>query len=149
MSSDLTMLLGMRLDDVAKAKAIQSLIAGSQTVVIDNRFHLQMPLHGIEIVADFDGRVSTIFLYSGGANDYSQFGGALPEGIGFADSQSSVHDRLGQPSANGGGQVIRFFGKAPKWDRYDHEGYCLHIQYADNETSISLVSLMRPDSVPR
>jgi hypothetical protein len=149
MSSDLTMLLGMRLDDVAKAKAIQSLIAGSQTVVIDNRFHLQMPLHGIEIVADFDGRVSTIFLYSGGASGYSQFRGVLPEGIGFADSQSSVYERLGKPSDNGGGQAIRFFGKAPKWDRYDHEGYCLHIQYADNETSISLVSIMRPDSVPR
>lgn len=149
MSSNFTILLGMRLEDVSKTEAVQPLMAGSKTDLIDNRFHLQIRLHGIEFVADFDGRVSTVFFYSGGANDYRQFAGALPEGIGFGDSQSSVHQRLGQPSVNGGGKVIQFFGKAPKWDRYDREGFSLHIQYVDNESSISLVSLMRPDSVPR
>jgi hypothetical protein len=149
MSSDFTALLGMRLDDVAKTETVQPLMAGSKTELIDNRFHLQIPFHGIEFVADFDGRVSTVFFYSIGSNDYRQFVGVLPEGIDFGDSQSSVRQRLGQPSANGGGKVIQFFGKAPKWDRYDREGFSLHIQYVDNETSISLVSLMRPDLVPR
>ena len=149
MLSDFTVLLGKRLDDVAKTETIQPLMEGSKTDLIDNRFHLQMPFHGIEFVADFDGRVSTVFFYAGGANDYRQFSGYLPEGIGFGESPSSVHQRLGQPSANGGGKVIQFFGKTPQWDRYDHEGFSLHIQYADNDTSIGLVSLMRPDSIPR
>jgi len=142
-------LLGVDLLTVAKTEIIQPLMRDSRTELIGDEFHLTIRPHGIAFVADFDGRVSTIFFYSEGMNDYRQFSGELPERLGFGDSRNFVHQRLGQPSANGGGKVIQFFGKAPKWDRYDHEGFSLHIQYLDNETSISLVSLMRPDSVPR
>lgn len=149
MRSDFTVLLGLRLDDVAKTETVQPLMPGSKTDLIDDRFHLQMPSYGIEFVADFDGRVSTIFFYSRGTNDYRQFSGALPEGVSFGDSQASVHQRLGQASASGGGKVIQFFGKAPRWDRFDRHSYSLHIQYDDGDGSVNLVSLMRPDSIPK
>ena len=149
MQNEFYELLGMDLLKVSETAFIRPIVFGSKTELIDDRFHLQITSHGIGFVADFDGRVSTIFFYSEGMNGYKQFIGMLPEGIEFGDSRSAVHQRLGKPSANGGGKVIQFFGKVPKWDLYDRKGFSLHIQYVDNETSISLVTLMRPDSVPR
>lgn len=148
MQNDFTAMLGMRLDDVAKTDTVQPLMLGSKTDLIGDRLYLQMPSHGIGVDADFDGRVSTIFFYSEGMDDYRQFTGVLPEGISFGDSRSMVQGRLGKPDASGGGTVIHFFGKAPKWDRFDRKQFSLHIQYTDDESSVSLVSLMRPDSVP-
>jgi hypothetical protein len=148
MLNDFTILLGMRLDEVVKTETVQPLMVGSKTDLIDDRFHLQIASHGIEFVADFDGRVSTIFFYSGERDDYRHFSGMLPEGVSFQDSQSSIHHRLGQPNASGGGKVIQFLGKVPKWDRYDRHGFSLHIQFVADEASIGLVALMRPDSIP-
>jgi hypothetical protein len=45
--------------------------------------------------------------------------------------------------------VVQFLGIAPLWDRYDDSDGSLHIQYVDGEGAISLVTMMRPDSVPR
>ena len=139
----------MKLLEVSETPLVKPLMHGSKTDLINDRFHLQIPNHGIGLDADFDGCVSTIFFYGGEVDEYSQFAGDLPEGVSFSDSQCSVHQRLGQPSAHGGGNMVQFFGNAPKWDRYDRQGFSLHIQYADGERSISLISLIRPDSIPR
>jgi len=149
MQNDFTKMLGMRLDDVAHMANVQPLMRDSITDLIDDRFHLQIPSYGIGFIASFDGRVSTIFFYSEGVDQYREFASELPEGITFRDSRSSVQVRLGKPDASGGGTVIQFLGKAPKWDRFDRQHYTLHIQYTDAEEAINLVSLIRPDSVPR
>src|SRR5688572_1813565 len=133
----------MKLLDIAETLLVKPLMFGSKTELVGDRFHLQMPSHGIGFVADFDGRVSTIFFYSEGMDGYREFSGSLPEGISFRESQSVIHRRLGQPSASGGGKAVQFLGNTRKWDRYDREVFSLHIQYGDDENSISLISLMR------
>ncbi|WP_092051329.1 hypothetical protein [Planctomicrobium piriforme] len=138
----------MDLLEVAEMPFIGPFMAGSRTDLVDNRFHLQMPMHGLGIVGDFDGRVSTIFFYSEGMDGYRQFAGDLPDELQFQDSKECIHEKLGPPSTSGGGEAIELFGRLPKWDRYDRDESSLHIQYLDDETSIGLVSLMRPDSVP-
>jgi hypothetical protein len=149
MRNEFQRLLGMDIVQASTTDLLIPLMLGAESELIDEKHYLQIQRHGIGFIADFDGRVSTIFLYSEGKRGYSQFTGVLPEGVSFEDSQRSIHERLGQPTANGGGEVIPLYGKASKWDRYALDGYSLHIQYAEGEGSIELVTIMRPDSVPR
>jgi hypothetical protein len=145
----LSTMLDMLLEDIAQTEIVGPLMCDSKTELIGDEFYLTMRPHGLGVIASFDGRVSSIQLFSEGFQQYSQFVGMLPEGLSFGESRSSVSRRLGKPDATGGGEVIQFFGKVPTWDRFDRDQYSLHIQYADDEGSISLVSLIRPDSVPR
>jgi len=149
MQNDFTVLLGRQLNEVTDSETVLPLMAGSKTDLIGDRFHLQIRSKGIEIVADFDGNVATIFFYSGLLENYRQFSGVLPEGIGFGFSRCSVHERLGLPDASGDGMDIQFFGKSAKWDRFDRKKFSIHIEYAPDEKSIRLMSLIRTDSVPR
>jgi len=147
--SDLNDLVGIHLEDLSKSPFVQPLMRDSETELIGDEFHLQIRPHGIAFVASFDGRVSSIQFFSEGYQQFRRFAGELPEGISFKDSRSSLQRRLGKPDSSGGGTVIQFFGQVPKWDRFDRLHYSLHIQFVEDESSISLVSLMRPDAVPR
>jgi len=149
MQNDVASMLGMKLDDVAKSSLVRALSEPPKTELIEDRFYMELPASGIAFIAALDGRVTTIQFHAEGYQDYRGFAGELPEGISFTDDQRAVHSRLGQPSASGGGTVIQFFGKAPKWDRFDRHSYSLHIQYVDDDGAVSLVSLMRPDSIPK
>jgi hypothetical protein len=149
MDNDLSTLLGMQLEDVARTEFVRPLMGESKAKLIGDTFHLTIHPHGIAFVASFDGRVSSIQFYSEGFQGYRQFGGPLPGGLSFEESRYSVHKRFGKPDATGGGEVIRLFGKVPNWDRFDRKEFSLHIQYADDAASINLVSLIRSDAVPR
>jgi hypothetical protein len=148
MQNDYTGMLGMRLDDVAHTATIHPLMRDSETNLIGDELYLTLRHQGLAFVASLDGNVSSIQFFSDGHQGHKQFKDALPEGILFKDSRSAVHDRLGDPDVSGGGMVMHFLGKVPKWDRYDRQDYSLHIQYAEDESSVCLVSLMRPDAVP-
>ena len=149
MESRIDELLGMDLVKASDSALVRPLIVGAKTDLIADRLHLQIPDHGIEIVADLNRTVSTIFLHSEGADGYHEFSGTTPERLSFEDSQATVRRRLGPPNDCGGGEVIPGFGKVPIWDRYDRGEYFLHVEYGDGESSIRLLSIMRPDSVPR
>jgi hypothetical protein len=88
-----------------------------------------------------------IQLHTDGYQGYKGFAGVVPEGISFSHSRRVVHERLGLPSASGGGTVVKFFGKVPAWDRYDRSERSVHIQYADDETSVNLITISRPEFV--
>ena len=149
MHNALIIMLGMRLDAVAQTEYVQPLMKHSQTELIGDTFHMEIPSAGLGFVASFDGRVSSIQMHAEGHDKYKQYSGPLVDDISFGDSQLSVRKRLGLPESTGGGDVIPFFGKCTKWDRYKRQDYSLHISYAEDEKSIDLISLIRPDSVPR
>jgi hypothetical protein len=146
---ELVKLLGMRLDDVAKSPLVLAFGEPGHAKMVHDRLYLEYPNSGIAFDADLDGKATTVFLYSEGYQDYKGFAGELPDGISFTDDRRAVHARLGQPSASGGGTVIQFFGKAPRWDRFDRQSYSVHVQYVEGDRCVSLVSLMRPDSIPK
>ena len=107
MLQNLLPMLGMRLDEVAETAEIAPLMRDSNTELIDDEFYMQMPRHGINFVATFEGRVSAIQLFSEGYERFSQFQGVLPEGIRFGDSRHAARDRLGRPDESGGGEADR------------------------------------------
>lgn len=150
MQNHIVSLLGMKLGDVARSAFVLSLNEKPATEQIEDRIYLQFQQSGVAFDAEAsDGTVAAILLYSEGYQQYKGFAGAIPEGLSFSNSRRAVRDRLGEPSASGGGNVIQFFGKAPAWDRFDRSEYSLHVEYADDEASINLVSILRPEFVPK
>jgi hypothetical protein len=149
MQNNLISLLGMNLDDVARSAFVLSLNEQPITEKIEDRFYMEMPASGLAFIASLERRVMAIQLHAEGYQDYKGFAGALPDGMSFSNSREAMKNRLGKPSASGGGNVIQFFGKAPAWDRFDRKEYSLHVQYTDDEGSMNLVTIMRPEFVPK
>lgn len=149
MQQNVVALLGMKLDDVARSPFVVSLNEQPATEKIEDRFYMELPTSGLAFIASLEERVMAIQLHAEGYQKYKGFAGVIPEGLSFSNSRREVHDRLGKPSACGGGNVIEFFGEVPAWDRFDRSQYSLHVQYADDEASINLVSIMRPEFVPK
>ena len=146
--NDLVELLGKRLDEVARAQLVVALGDKGLTELVGDRFHMDFKNSGIAFIAPLDGKVTSIQLFAEGYEGYRQYRGQLPDGLAFNASRSSVLAHLGSAPASGGGGIVQFLGKVPKWDRFDRNDYSLHVQYVDDETAINLISLMRPDSVP-
>ncbi|MDR3638112.1 MAG: hypothetical protein P4L84_30180 [Isosphaeraceae bacterium] len=149
MQNNLVSLLGMNLDAVARSAFVLSLNDQPATEKIEDRFYMELPVSGVALIASLEQRVMAVQLYAEGYQKYKGYAGAVPEGVSFSSPRRAVQDRLGKPSASGGGNVIQFFGKAPVWDRFDRSDYSLHVQYADDEASINLVTVMRPEFIPK
>jgi hypothetical protein len=149
MNNDVISMLGMSLDEVAAANFILSLNEKPEISQIEDRFYMELSASGLSFDANMDRRVKSVFLHSAGYNGYQGYAGTLPKGLTFSDSREAVRARLGKPSDSGGGKFIAFFGIAPMWDRFDQDSFCLHVQYANGEKSIELVTIMGPDAVPQ
>lgn len=90
--------------------------------------------------------LAAVHLYSEGFENYHQYGQNLPGGLRFDDGSQQVHQKLGEPSATGGGK--RALGRLwPRWDRYDFDAYSLSVQYAPDLSRIDLISLISPVKV--
>jgi hypothetical protein len=147
--ADLVDTLGVPLEDVLRSPHVLALQTRPQIMLVGDRFHMDLPEHGIAFVASLDGKVSSVQLHAAGHEGYEQFDGDLPEGVRFSDSREMIRARLGQPNTIGGGQHLGVLGIAAPWDRFDRADHAIHIQYSKDGLSITLVSLMRPDAVPK
>lgn len=149
MQDDLEIMLGMQLNDVAKSPFLQSLDVDPRTEKIEDRLYMELPASGVAFIATPDGTVMAIQLHTEGYQGYNGFEGKLPRGIAFSDSRRVIQHKLGKPSTSGGGEVIPLFGKAAAWERFDQNEWSLHIQYADGDGAINLVTLMLLDFTPK
>lgn len=149
MKNNLIGMLGLTLDDVATSTFLLGLNEKPKMSQIEDRFYMELPVSGLSFDADADRRVRAVFLHSAGKDGYQEYAGLLPECLLFSDSREAVLARLGKPSDSGGGKFIHFFGIAPRWDRFDQDSFFLHVQYANGEKSIELVTIMSLDGVPR
>ena len=149
MQNTLARLLGMNLEQVARSEFVLSLNEQPAIEKIEDRIYMALRISGVCFDAEAsDCKIAAIFLYADGYEDYKGFAGTLPEGIAFSMSRRLLQKQLGVPSASGCGNMILFYGKAPAWDRFDRNEYSLHIQYDDDEASINLVTIMRPEFIP-
>jgi hypothetical protein len=77
--------------------------------------------NGLEISADPDSdRITTVFMFAEGTDDYEQFGGDLPGGIGFDWDRARIGSALGKPSMSG-----------PEHDRWELDDYAIIVEYDD------------------
>lgn len=102
---------------------------------------------GIGLQAE-EATISTVFLYPGDRDGYQQYSGRLPEGLSWSDGRTAARDRLGEPNAAGEGEVFPDLGPTPPFDRYDLSTYSLHLSYGGENGTLSLVTLMTPQTTP-
>lgn len=101
---------------------------------------LDYAVHGLSLIFDDAGILVSVQLFAEGRDGFRQFGGPLPRGLTFDADRSKVRQRLGAPTASGGGQRTLLYERAAQWDRYDEASESLHIEYG--VAGISLVTLM-------
>ena len=86
--------------------------------------------------------VTCVHLHSEGHDECRQYGGDLPNGISFLDSEGEITKKLGLPMSRGGGQMNPILNKVnPKWLKYDYHGVILHLQF-NTEERLNMISLM-------
>jgi len=85
-------------------------------------------------------KLAAIHFYSAGKDNYSSFLGKLPEGITFNQTSEQIAKTLG-PRARTGGDGVG----TPFWDRFDRQGYSIHVTYR-NDGTVELVTLLDPQN---
>jgi len=87
---------------------------------------------------------STVFFYSEGKDEYSQYKGELPFGLSFEDRRENVVHKLGEQSwqrlAQDDERVI-----SDRWDNLLEVAYRLHVSYYKDTGKISIISATIPD----
>ncbi len=92
--------------------------------------------------------ISTVFLYPGNREGYQKYIGRLPEDLSWGDGRTAARERLGKPDAAGEGEVFPDLGPTPPFDRYDLSTYSLHLSYGGEDGTLSLITLMTPQTTP-
>jgi hypothetical protein len=145
---ELAGLLGLPLRDACRT-ALEPLFGDPVITEFEDRCDAEWPNHGIAIIAGPDGRVTTIQFFSEGRDTYRRYSGELPFGLRFECSRDQVRKQLGVPEANRDRQIVDFFGQMPGWDRFCMGAFFVHVEYDHYENNVRLVSVIRPDAVPR
>ena len=87
---------------------------------------------------------STVFFYSEGKDNYSEYQGTLPFGLSFNDTRTDALAKLGTQSwqrvAKDGARVI-----SDRWDNLPDVPYRLHVTYDKQTGKISILSASIPD----
>lgn len=99
-------------------------------------------VEGFSMTCDADDRIRAIFIQSS-ALVHAELN--MPPQAG----RSEVRASLGAPSRSGEASKDIVLGEYGAWDRYEKERYSLHIEYAPHTDRIKMVTLIRPDSIPR
>lgn len=72
---------------------------------------------------------------------YSAFKGTLLFGVSSGWSEEAVVQKLGTPTASGGGNVDILLGYINRWIKYEKEVYALHLQF-NRSNQLCRASLM-------
>jgi hypothetical protein len=97
--------------------------------------------HGVELNCDQTKRVRAIFLRRGDGESLFN--------VPFSLKRREVLDRFGVPSESGDAVRIPALGEIGAWDLFALAGASIHFQYRLRRDEIEMITLMRPDAVPR
>lgn len=75
----------------------------------DDVFFYSYKRYGISLRFDVEEKLSGIFLYSEGADDYRQYQGELPFKLSFTLTRKEIEDILGKPNKSGGRGNIKYW----------------------------------------
>jgi hypothetical protein len=143
---DALAILGEPLDTVESLPGLVDV--GIVVEVIDGRTYGEAPRSGLSFIVGDDGRVRTVHLHAQGHEGYVGYRGMMPLGVRFDMPRAEVRSILGSPTASGEAHQIEGYGEGPAWDRFDLAGAQMHIEYAKDQRSIQLVTLMKSSVVP-
>ncbi|MFI7601584.1 hypothetical protein [Actinoplanes sp. NPDC049681] len=96
---------------------------------------------GVELAAEPNGTVTTVFLHFHGDDGFSPYRGEIPGGAGRMPRRAALWAALGRPASSGEPYRDRFLGDYGPWDRWTLEGFDLHAQYALDGEALMRVTL--------
>lgn len=99
---------------------------------------------GISCLFNGERILEAIHLFGEKREGFSNYIGALPEGVSFQNSKSEIIQKLGTPSLEGGGKPSILGGSIAIWIKYLHPNYQLHFQFDKVTQKITLITLMSP-----
>lgn len=140
MSALVQSLLGKSPHDVRSMDIFRSVVMPAVEKIGDESY-LELPSIGISMVLPDGETISAVHLHASGHEGYSEFQGELPAGIVFAMSREEARDRLGNPAQCGDGGRVLLLGPRPAWDAFIVDGQRLHLEYTEDNQSISLVTI--------
>lgn len=110
---------------------------------------LQFKKTGLQITFDQQHKVNTIHVFAENIDKYQQYPYPLPKGLSFNVNRDEAIAILGQPSVTGGPVKAVINKSIFFWDRWDNENFSLHLQYPEDKNSISMLTLIRPNRLPK
>ena len=143
---DLVELLGTSTAELASHPAF----LGRRLAVerFDERLHVEAPESGFEVVDHGDGLIGTIHLHCRPGDGFAAFAGELPCGLAPTMTRAEVRRLLGEPEWSGEALTFAALGSMPPWDRFVlDEGY-VHVSYSDDDSGLSLVTVMARAAAP-
>lgn len=92
----------------------------------DDSFYYSFKQKGISLRFDTTEKLTTVFLYSEGADGFRQYQGELPFKLSFLLSRNEIESIMGKPDKSGGKGVINY------WVSYPSKG--IGITYNSKQT---------------
>lgn len=86
-----------------------------------------------EISLGENGLIETIFIHN--PDKLANY-----TGISSTSTNAELEHRFGEPSSSGPQQEVELFGKYGCWERYDKDGYSLHVQHEVDSGVIELAT---------
>lgn len=140
MKAPIQSLVGQNINDVHGMGIFRN-VAMLDVEKIGDESYLQLPLLGISMVLPDGETISAVHLHASGHEGYSEFQGELPAGIVFAMSREEARARLGNPAQCGDGGPVLLLGPRPAWDAFIVDGQRLHLEYAEDNQSVRLITI--------
>lgn len=124
-------IIGRRLDDPAVKQELAAIDPSAQPEDDEGETAWASEPSGLELSADTDTQViDTVFMFAEGTDDYEQFAGPLPAGIGFDWDRARIHQTLGAPGMSG-----------PHHDRWQGDDYDIVIEYDEDDGHVTSVTV--------
>jgi hypothetical protein len=140
MSAQIELLVGRKWRDEAISEALNGMPIPEPQAIGDESY-IELPEAGVSMVLPDGETITAIHLHCEGHEGYSQYTGTTPADIAFDMNRQLVREYLGVPMEHGDGGRIMLLGYRPAWDAFNVSGKRLHIEYAEDSQSISLMTV--------
>ncbi len=145
-TADIASLLGMPASDALRSPLLAGLDfeRSVETDLPEIIVEYTCDDRGVEVHADADERVQTVFLTRVEASPFSD---GLDD-LRFAWTQPEARRRLGEPERSGPRYDDPILGVYGPWDRFARDGHAIHVRFDLDRGEITRITFMRADIVP-
>lgn len=135
--------LGLTIAELRSAPFIVNLGDAPRISEFDDEWYVEFPGAGVSCVVGPSGLVFAVQLYGCGKDGYSDYGGPLPDGLKITAVRAEARALFGRPVSSSDGGHVALLGPMPGWDRYERDGFSVHLSFGGLNGAIDLVTLSR------
>ena len=150
MIKDPSDLLARSVDDADIRRYLAEHEATSQMEPELDSIYYSLGRSGIQLLVEGARTIQSVFLYGvGHETGLGPYIGPLPFGLSMDLRRVEVRAALGPPSFEAPAREVAYLGRMDPMERYDLPSCSIHLEYAEPDGKILVVTLMTPEAVPR